>query len=95
LSQAAVRTSNLLAALASGLALAAQSPSPVAAQDPPDPHCLSQNPRRLALTDDQLAQIRDIVRAQPESRARRVAILRVLTRTQWQVYWRTAGIAAC
>ena len=80
------------ALLASALSLAAQAQGPA---PHPDPHCLSQNPRKLGLTDDQVARIQDIVRTQPESAARRAAILKVLTRMQWQLYWSRAGIAAC
>jgi hypothetical protein len=67
---------------------------------PTDPalaaHCLSRNPGRLALTDDQIARIDAIRRDHPEDTAeRRAAILGVLTRTQSMVFWRTAGIGAC
>ena len=67
---------------------------------PTDPalaaHCLSRNPGRLALTEEQLARIEAIRRDHPDDSAeRRAAILKVLTRTQRMVFWRTAGIAAC
>lgn len=80
--------------LASALLLASQ-PSTALSQPVANAHCLSANPERLALTPGQLARIRDIVANEPESAHRRAAIMAVLTRTQWQVYWRTAGIAAC
>jgi hypothetical protein len=75
-------------------------PQEAPAIQPTDPalaaHCLSSNPGRLALTEDQIARIDAIRRAHPENTAeRRAAILKVLTRTQWMVYWREAGIAAC
>lgn len=74
-----------------------------AQEAPPDPgvppavrpHCLSQNPARLALTPDQVARIDALLRAQPDGPARRSAIQDVLTETQKMVYRNTAGIAAC
>ena len=77
------------------LALAAQPNAGMGQPRRPNPHCLSVRPDRLALTPDQVAKIRDIVANEPESAHRRAEIVAVLTRTQWQVYWRTAGIAAC
>jgi hypothetical protein len=67
---------------------------------PTDPalaaHCLSADPGRLALTDDQIAHIQAIRHAHPEDTAeRRAAILKVLTQTQKMVFWRMAGIGAC
>jgi hypothetical protein len=59
------------------------------------PHCLSQDPARLALTLGQVARIDDIVRAWPDSPSRRAAIIRVLTTTQRMVYYDAAGVAAC
>jgi len=73
----------------------ATEPSAAAPPATADPHCLSARPDRLALTPDQVAKIRDIVANEPEDAHRRAEIMAVLTRTQWQVYWRTAGIAAC
>jgi hypothetical protein len=88
-----MRTAHGIAATAIVLLIAAFSAS--ARPDSLASHCLSHNPRRLALTDDQLARIQAIVRNQPDGPDRRAAILRVLTRTQSMIYWRTAGIAAC
>ena len=77
------------------LALATQPSAATAQQPRPNPHCLSVSPDRLALTPDQVAKIHDIVANEPESPHRRAAIMAVLNRAQWQVYWRTAGVAAC
>jgi hypothetical protein len=89
----------LAAALALAQAALAEGRNPAVIQ-PTDPslaaHCLSRIPGRLALSEDQLARIDAIRRDHPDDTAeRRAAILRVLTRTQWMVFWRTAGIAAC
>jgi hypothetical protein len=59
------------------------------------PHCISQNPGRLALASDQVARIDALLSAQPDGPARRAAIQDVLTETQKMVYRNTAGIAAC
>jgi hypothetical protein len=59
------------------------------------PHCLSMQPRRLALTPEQQARIDAILRAYPEGPERRAAIIKVLTVTQRRVFDNYAGIAAC
>ena len=80
-----------------GFALAAATAG--LADPPTDPalaaHCISAQPGRLALTDAQVARIQDIVRRQPDGPERRAVIMKVLTRAQWVIYWRTAGVAAC
>jgi hypothetical protein len=75
----------------------AQQPYPPGVTDPAlAAHCMSRNPGRLDLTDEQLARIDAILHEQPQDTSeRRSAILKVLTRTQWMVFWREAGIAAC
>jgi hypothetical protein len=96
-----MRTPAIIIALCAALILApsapAQQPYPPGVTDPAlAAHCMSRNPGRLALSDDQLARIEAIMHEQPQDTAeRRSAILKVLTRTQWMVYWREAGIAAC
>jgi hypothetical protein len=96
-----MRAPALITALSVTLVLSQGAPAN--AQDaiqPTDPslatHCLSSNPARLALTDDQIARIQAIRHDHPEDTAeRRAAILKVLTQTQRMVFWRMAGIAAC
>jgi len=98
-----LRPLSVITVLIAALAITPAGPAvgqAAAAIQPTDPalaaHCLSRHPDRLALTDDQVAQIEAIRHDHPEDTAeRRAAILKVLMRTQWMVYWRTAGIGAC
>jgi hypothetical protein len=85
----------LLAAAAAGADAQARSPPDPGVPAAVRPHCLSQSPWRLRLSPDQIARIDEIVRREPDSPSRRAAILRVLTRLQWVLYYDTAGVAAC
>ncbi len=58
-------------------------------------HCLSRNPDRLKLTDEQRARIDAILRSQPDGPARRAAIVAVLTTTQRMLFQNMAGLGAC
>ncbi len=59
------------------------------------PHCISAQPDKLALTDEQLDRILAIVHREPDSPRRRSEVLGVLTETQRMIYRNSAGIAAC